>query len=50
MHPDGQRLTPEARSRAIEFAVDSWKGQVGNGTAAELGIKHVTAGVLKSEN
>lgn len=45
----GRRLTPEARKQAIEFAVDVWKGNMGNGEASQLGIKHVTSGVLKPE-
>jgi len=48
-HPVGRTLAPEARERAIEFAVDSWRGQMGNGTASDLGIQHVTAGVLKQK-
>ncbi len=43
----GRQLTPEARKEAIEFAVNSWKGDMGNGEAAQLGIKHVTSKVLK---
>ncbi len=46
-HQTGRKLTPEAREKAIEFAVDAWKGNMGNGTASELGIKHVTREVLK---
>ncbi len=46
-HQTGRKLTPEAREKAIEFAVDAWKGNMGNGTASDLGIKHVTTGVLK---
>ncbi len=45
--PVGQQLTPEARTRAIEFAVDVWRGNMGNGEASKLGIKHATSGVLK---
>lgn len=48
-HPVGRTLTPEARHKAIEFAVDVWKGQMGNGTATELGIQHVTQDILKQE-
>ena len=48
-HPVGRKLTPEARQRAAEFAADAWQGQMGNGTASELGIKHVTSGVLKDD-
>jgi hypothetical protein len=43
----GRQLAPEAREKAVEFAVGVWKGQMGNGTAAQLGIKHVTSGILK---
>ena len=43
----GRQLTPEARKEAIEFAVNAWKGNMGNGEAAQLGIKHVTSKVLK---
>ena len=45
----GRKLTPEARNEAIEFAVDVWKGNMGNGEATQLGIKHVTSKILKSE-
>lgn len=45
----GRKLTPEARERAIDFAVDNWPHNMGNGDAAKLGIKHVTSGVLKQE-
>ena len=45
--PVGRKLTPAARERAVEFAVDAWKGRMGNGQAAQLGIKHVTAGIFK---
>lgn len=45
--PVGCRLTPEAKERAVEFAVDVWKGDMGNGKAAELGIRHVTKDVFK---
>jgi hypothetical protein len=46
-HPVGKQLTPQAKAAAVDFAVDAWKGQMGNGTAAELGIKHVTSAILK---
>lgn len=46
--PIGQQLTPEARKEAIEFAVNAWKGNMGNGEAVQLGIKHVISKVLKS--
>lgn len=45
--PVGGKLTAEARERAIEFAVAVWKGNLGNGEAAEIGIRHVTQGVLR---
>ncbi|MEK7566131.1 MAG: hypothetical protein AAB494_00455 [Patescibacteria group bacterium] len=45
--PAGRRLTPEARAKAIEFAVDVWKGNMGNGQAAQLGISHVTSRAFK---
>ncbi len=45
--PVGRRLTPEARARAIQFGVGVWKGDLGNGQAAQLGIQHVTSEVLK---
>lgn len=47
--PLGSRLTPEARERAVDFATDVWKGQMGNGEASQLGIRHVTKDVLKKE-
>ncbi len=46
-HPVGRKLAPEARERAIDFGVDAWKGQMGNGTASDLGIQHVTQDILK---
>lgn len=45
--PVGRKLTPQAREKAIDFAIDVWKGQMGNGEAAKLGIKHVTKDVIK---
>ena len=48
-NPVGRRLTPEARERAIKFGVDAWKGDTGNGKAAQLGIKHATSEVLKTK-
>lgn len=45
--PVGRKLTPEAKERAVEFAVDVWKGDMGNGRAAEIGIKHVTRDVFE---
>lgn len=45
--PVGRKLTPEAKERAVEFAVDVWKGNMGNGEASKIGIKHVTRDVFK---
>lgn len=45
--PVGRNLTPEARDKAVNFAVDNWPKNMGNGAAAQLGIKHATSGVLK---
>jgi hypothetical protein len=47
--PVGRQLTPEARERAIDFGVNAWKGNMGNGTASDLGIKHVTSDVFKND-
>ena len=38
----GATLTPDQKARAVEFAVEAWRGNMGNGRAAELGIMHVT--------
>ncbi len=38
----GSKLTPEAREKAIVFAIDIWKGNMTNGKAAEIGIKHAS--------
>ena len=43
----GRKLTSEAREKAIEFAVDTWKGNMGNGEASQIGIRHATSNVLK---
>ena len=48
--PLGSQLAPEARERAVEFAVDAWKGQRGNGDASQLGIQHATQGVIKKKD
>jgi len=48
-HPVGRQLTPEAREQAISHGVAVWKGPMGNGTAAEIGIKHATSSVLKDK-
>ena len=45
--PLGRQLTRDARARAIDFAVSVWKGNMGNGDAARMGIKHVTADIIK---
>jgi hypothetical protein len=44
---EGSRLTPEARERAINFGLSVWKGNMGNGEAARIGIKHVTSEVYE---
>lgn len=46
-HDVGRNLTPEAREKAINFALDNWNDQMGNGEATEIGIKHVTSDVFK---
>jgi hypothetical protein len=46
-HPEGRRLTPEARERAIDFGTKVWKGDMGNGRAAEIGIEHVKSEVFE---
>ena len=43
----GRKLTPEACERAVEFAVDVWRGNMGNGEASKIGIKHVTRDTFK---
>lgn len=45
----GRKLTSEARERAIDFAVQAWEGQMGNGEASRLGIKHVTSDVFDED-
>lgn len=47
--PIGRQLTPQARERAIDFGVQAWKGQMGNGQAADIGIRHATSEVLISD-
>lgn len=47
--PVGRQLTPRAREAAINFAVEVWRGNMGNGEAVQLGIKHVTSEVIKSK-
>lgn len=46
-HDLGSKLTPSARNAAAEFAADVWQGNMGNGEAAEIGIRHVTEAVIK---
>jgi len=43
----GRKLTPEARERAIDFGVKTWKGNIGSGDAARTGIRHVTSDTFK---
>jgi hypothetical protein len=45
--PVGARLTDAAKERAVDFAVKTWKGDMGNGQAAQIGIQHVTADILR---
>ena len=45
----GRRLTPEARERAINFAVKVFKGDMGNGKASKIGIEHVTSDVFEKD-
>jgi hypothetical protein len=47
--PVGRKLTPEARERAIDFANEVWKGNMGNGQASKIGIKHVTNNIFKED-
>lgn len=47
--PVGRNLTPEAQQKAAEFAVTVWSGQMGNGEASQIGIKHVTDGLLRDK-
>ncbi len=48
-HEVGRKLTPEARERAVDFALDVWGGDMGNGEASDIGIKHVTRDVFKKD-
>lgn len=45
--PVGRQLTPQARGKAIDFALSIWKGDMGNGEASQIGIRHATADVIK---
>ena len=45
--PVGRKLTPAAREQAVEFAIDVWKGNMGNGEASKIGIKHVTKDIFE---
>lgn len=46
--PMGKRLTPEAREEAITIGVKAWgAAPIGNGDAAQIGIKAVTGKILK---
>lgn len=45
--PLGAKLTPEAREAAISFGMSVFKGQMGNGEAARIGIQHATSSILK---
>lgn len=45
--PLGSKLTDSAKQKAAEFAADVWKGNMGNGEASQIGIKHVTESILK---
>ena len=45
----GSKLTPVAREKAIDFALEVWGGNMGNGEAAEIGIKHATRDVFKED-
>lgn len=46
-HPVGRQLSADARKSAIDHGASVWQGQMGNGAAAEIGIKHATKGALK---
>ena len=48
-NPVGRKLTPEARERAINFGAKAWTGNIGNGDAARIGIKHVTSDVFTED-
>lgn len=43
-------LTDAAKQRAAEFGASVFRGNMGVGEAAEIGIKHVTQDTLKDHN
>lgn len=43
----GSSLTPQAQERAVDFAMKSTGAGLNWGQLKEIGIKHVTADVLK---
>lgn len=45
----GSKLTESAKQSAAEFAADAWTGSMGNSDAAQIGIKHVTAHIIKGD-
>ena len=45
--PVGSKLTETAKQRATDFALKVWDGQMGNGEASDIGIKHVTSETFK---
>lgn len=48
-HTIGSRLTERAKQEATDFALNVWDGQMGNGEASDIGIKHVTSGIFKDK-
>ena len=46
-NPIGRQLTPEAQQRAAEFAAANMGKGLNWGQLADVGIKHVTDGILK---
>lgn len=48
--PVGSRLTHEARREAVDFGLRAWRGQMGNGEAAQIGIEHVTSRVFREDS
>ncbi|KKN88143.1 hypothetical protein LCGC14_0252150 [marine sediment metagenome] len=47
--PVGRRLTPEARQEAVDVAMRVWRGNMGNGEAAQIGIEQVTSRIFRDE-
>jgi len=47
--PVGSRLTPKAREAAVNAGMLAWRGQMGNGEAAQIGIEQVTSLIFKDE-